>query len=56
MLVNFSEREDEDWQYWIDANIAAGVSFRFQLADVEWCTVSGKKFMLSLPLTYGRCN
>merc|ERR1712029_1146376 len=25
MLVNFSEREDEDWQYWIDANIAAGV-------------------------------
>merc|ERR1711944_260851 len=25
MLVNFSEREDGDWQYWIDANIAAGV-------------------------------
>merc|ERR1712012_548674 len=25
MLVNFSEREDEDWQYWIDPNIAAGV-------------------------------
>ena len=30
--------------------------FFLQLADVEWCTVSGKKFMLSLPLTYGRCN
>merc|ERR1712145_17271 len=25
MLVNFSDRVDEDWQYWIDANIAAGV-------------------------------
>merc|ERR1712020_498027 len=25
MLVNFSDREDPDWQYWIDANIAAGV-------------------------------
>ena len=35
MLVNFSEREDEDWQYWIDANIAAGVSFFLQLADVD---------------------
>ena len=30
MLVNFSDRVDEDWQYWIDANIAAGVRlFRF---------------------------
>ena len=51
MLVNFSEREDEDWQYWIDANIAAGVSFLFKLADVEWCTVSGKKFMLSFGMS-----
>merc|ERR1711971_993679 len=25
VLVNFSDRVDEDWQYWIDANIAAGV-------------------------------
>jgi len=25
MLVNFSDRVDDDWQYWIDANIAAGL-------------------------------
>ena len=39
MLVNFSEREDEDWQYWIDANIAAGVSFSF-----NWQMWSGAQY------------
>ena len=39
MLVNFSEREDEDWQYWIDANIAAGVSFSF-----NWQMWSGAEY------------
>ena len=39
MLVNFSEREDEDWQYWIDANIAAGVSFFF-----NWQMWSGAQY------------
>ena len=46
MLVNFSEREDEDWQYWIDANIAAGVSFSF-----NWQMWSGAQFMLSFGKT-----
>ena len=33
MLVNFSDRVDDDWQYWIDANIAAGVSFSFSTSQ-----------------------
>ena len=35
MLVNFSDRVDEDWQYWIDANIAAGVRFPFCTSAVQ---------------------
>ena len=30
LLSGFVGYEDEEWQYWIDANIAAGVSFPSQ--------------------------
>ena len=35
LLSGFVGYEDEEWQYWIDANIAAGVSFLANTGERE---------------------